>query len=271
MKRKIILLCPLFLLLIAAGNYMSKEEAKDFALKYYSNVEKTINTGKIPTSTEEFIKMFGCNAEGKPVHSAIEFPNPLFLIDNSGDWFQVSRAESIFEDIAEFKQNHKNVTFDKRCVDYDYCIPPEMGKNEDERTFAWIHIRTEWTVNGKKSVIDDTVYVDLRYKNISRICNRIIPLGKSQDGSLEDMKATALFLYNSKRYDEAANLYYQITQKYPEDAEAWYSYGVMWFYDQGMGRKHSNKECFNAAYYCFKKSNLPKANRAISKITDGRE
>lgn len=271
MKQKLLFLTPLILFLVAMTSYMSLDDARDFASGYYSNIEKTVNTGKIPTSSDEFIKMFGCNAEGKPIHSAQEFPNPMFLIDDSEDWDKQARPETIFEDIAEFKHNHKDVTFHKICIDYDYCIPPTMEKNKEDITHARIIYLTEWIVNRNNIKVYDTVYVDLRYKNISRICNKIIPLGESSEETLEEMLAKATFLYSNKRYNEAANLYYQITQKYPENGEAWYRYGVMWRRDQGLGRKHKEKECKDMAYFCWKKSNLPEAKRQISKLTDGRE
>lgn len=273
MKQNLLFLTPLILFLVAMTSYMSLDDAKDFVLEYYSNIEKTVNTGKIPIATDAdaYIKMFGCDAEGNPISSAKEFPNPMFLIDDSEDRDKQARLETIFDDIAEFKHNHKDVTFHQTCVDYDYCRPPEMKKNEDAPTHAIIIYLTEWIVNSNKIKVYDTVYVDLRYKNISRICNKIIPLGESSEETLEDMLAKATFLYSNKRYNEASNLYYQITQKYPENGEAWYRYGVMWFKDQGMGRKHTSDECNNAAYYCWKKSDLPEAKRQISKLTDGRE
>lgn len=286
MKQKIIFLCPLFLLLFAAGKYMSKEEAKDFASRYYSNIEKTLNTGKIPTSTDEFIMMFGCAANGNPIHEAQKFPNPMFLVDNSGGWCKQAIPETIFGDIAVFKHNHNDVTFHKTCVDYDYCKHPEMIKNEDNHTYAWIHFRTEWTINGGKRVIDDTVYVELRYNYISRICNKLSPLESSPEETLEDMSFKAAGLYTRASqldkwyrfgrrreaipfYNEAFELYKKIEEKDPNNA--YYHLGVMYFKGQGNGKNMSKKQRRQKAYECWKKSDLKKARRAISYITDGRE
>lgn len=272
MIRMLFALSSLFMFFAAAGGYMSLDEAKEFASRYYSNIEKTINTGKEPTSKEEYINMFGCDENGNPLYTAVNnYPNHLFLIDKNGVWEQRDYPETIFGDMAEFKHEHSDATFNYKCGAFNYCRPPELRKNEDDPTFAWILFRTEWTVNGRKTVIDDTVYVNLKDGYISRICNKIVPLANSAEETLEEMLAKATFLYSNKRYNEAANLYYQITQKYPENGEAWYRYGVMWRRDQGLGRKHKEKECKDMAYYCWKKSNLPEAKRQISKLTDGRE
>lgn len=270
MKQKLLFLTPLILFLVAMTSYMSLDDARDFASEYYSNIEKTVNTGKIPTSSDEFIKMFGCNAEGKPIHSAQEFPNPMFLIDDSEDWDKQARPETIFEDIAEFKHNHKDVTFHPTCVNYDYCRPPEMKKNEDDYTHARIIFLTEWAVNSKKIKVYDTVYVDLRYKNISRICNKIIPLRESSEETLEDMMAKAAGLYNNKNYKESATLYSKVLNKDPGNDDAWYYLGVMYFKGQGV-ENLSRKQRLQKAYDCWKKSDLKKARWAISYITDGRE
>lgn len=56
MTRMLFFLSPLLSLFAAAGGYMSLDDAKEFATRYYSNIEKTIRTGKEPTSKEEYIR-----------------------------------------------------------------------------------------------------------------------------------------------------------------------------------------------------------------------
>ena len=82
--------------------------------------------------------------------------------------------------------------------------------------------------------------------------------------------AKAAGLYNNKNYDAAAALYGKVLKKYPNNDDAWYYLGVMYFKGQGVG-KLSKKQRLQNAYDCWKKSNLKKAHRAISYITDGRE
>lgn len=270
MIQRLFILSPLFLLLFGVADYMSLNEAEEFASFYYFNIEKTVKTGKEPTSEDEYIKMFGCDSKGNPLYTdAHDYPNYLFLLDQNGEWEQRDTPETIFGDIAEF-QHTNNITVQCGRKNSNYCRPPELKKDEDEPTFAWIHFRTEWTVNGKKSIIDDTVYVNLRYKYISRICNQIIPLGESSEETLEDMMAKAAALYNNKNYKEAATLYSKVLNKYPGNDDAWYYLGVMYFKGQGVG-KPSKKQRLQKAYECWKKSDLKKARRAISYITDGRE
>lgn len=270
MIHKLFVIIPLPLLLFLASDFLTLDEAEEFASFYYSNIEKTVKTGKEPTSEDEYIKMFGCDPNGNPLYTdAHDYPNYLFWLDQNGEWKQRDTPETIFGDIAEFRHTN-NVTVQYSRKNSDYCRPPELRKNEDEPTFAWIHFRTEWTINGKKSVIDDTVYVNLRYKYISRICNKIIPLGESSEETLEDMMAKAAGLYNNKKYKEAATLYSKVLNKYPENADAWYYLGVMYFKGQGI-ENLLPKQRLQKAYECWKKSDLKKARRAISYITDGRE
>ena len=271
MIRMLFALSSLFMFFAAAGGYMSLDEAKEFASRYYSNIEKTINTGKEPTSKEEYINMFGCDENGNPLYTAVNnYPNHLFLIDKKGEWEQGDYPESIFGDIAEFKHEHVDVTFNYKCAAFNYVRPPEMIKNEDDPFFARILFRTEWMVNGRKTVIDDTVYVNLKARNIPSICNTIVPLANISEETLEDMMAKATFLYNSKNYEAAAALYSKVLKKYPQNDDAWYYLGVMYFKGQGVG-KLSRKQRLQKAYECWKKSDLKKARRAISYITDGRE
>ena len=271
MTRMLFFLSPLLSLFAAAGGYMSLDDAKEFATRYYSNIEKTIRTGKEPTSKEEYIKMFGCDSKGNPIYTADNnYPNHLFLIDKNGEWEQRDYPETIFGDMAEFKHEHSDATFNYKCGAFNYCRPPELRKNEDDPTFARILFRTEWTVNGRKTVIDDTVYVNLKDGYISRICNKIVPLANSAEETLEDMMAKAAGLYNNKNYDAAAALYGKVLKKYPNNDDAWSYLGVMYFKGQGVG-KLSKKQRLQNAYDCWKKSDLKKACRAIAYITDGRE
>ena len=82
--------------------------------------------------------------------------------------------------------------------------------------------------------------------------------------------AKAAGLYNNKNYKEAAALYSKVLNKDPGNDDAWYYLGVMYFKGQG-GENLSKKQRLQKAYECWKKSDLKKARRAISYITDGRE
>ncbi len=273
MIRILFVLSPLLALFVAAGDYMSLEEAKEFASRYYSNIEKTVRTGKEPTSEEEYIKMFGRDKNGHAIYTAVnDYPNYVFLLSDDESVERGDSPESIFGDIAEFKANNKKLTFNFKCSKKNnYCRPPEMTKSEDKPQFAWFHFQTKWEINGGEPIIiDDTVFVDLKNRNISKICNKFCTLKDSPEVTLDGMMMKATALYSRKNYSEAASLYRKILKMSPGNDEAWYYLGVMYFKGQGVG-KLTKKQRLQNAYNCWKKSGLKKARRAISFITDGRE
>lgn len=267
---RLFVISSLLSLSFASGTYMSLDEAKEFATLYYSTIKKTLTTGKLP-STKDLIETVGRDSKGVPLYTDVkDFPNYIILLDKSLASEQRTTPETIFGEITDFKQEHRNATFDYKCRKFNYCSPPELVKNEEKPSFAWFIFSTEWFVDGKRTVIDDTVYVNLEYKYISRICNKIAPLNSSAEETLEEMLAKALGLYNNKKYDEAASLYQKILRKHPENGDTWYYLGVMYFKGQGVG-KLSKTQRLKKAYDCWKKSDSSKAHRAISYITDGRE
>ena len=71
-------------------------------------------------------------------------------------------------------------------------------------------------------------------------------------------------------YKQSFDLYKKALEMNPDDDDAWYNLGVLYFKNQGVG-KLSKKQRLQKAYDCWMKSDLKKACRAISYITDGRE
>jgi len=271
MINKILAISSFIFFLYADKEYMSLSEAKAFASRYYANIEKTVRTGKEPTSKKDYIEMFGCNANGFPLYSAVNsYPNYLFLLDNNEERSPCSDPETIFGEIASY-QECNNITFNYRCSATKYCRPPELKKDEDAPQFAQIHFRTKWRINGGKNIIiDDTVYVNLVHKYISQISNKIAPMKVSSIESLEEMMSAAIVLYSNGKHSDAYEMYHKIVKKYPNNNDAWYALGVMYFKGQGVGIL-SKKQRLQMAYKCWSKSDLKKARRAISFITDGRE
>lgn len=265
------LLLSVLLFLPLADDNMSLDEAKEFVGKYYSNIQKTVITGKEPASVDDYISMFGSDKNNNPIYSAIHnYPNYMYALDNDGERLRHDCPESIFGELADYRNSHSDMFVTCECSGIKYCVPPELSKDEESPQFACILYQTKWTIAGKTIVIDDTVYVDLKHKNIPRICNRISPLVLGQEMTVDDMLVMAIALYDNKKYSEAADLYRQIIQIEPSNAEAWYALGVMYFKGQGVG-KLSGRNRLHKAYDCWKMSSLPKARRAISYITDGRE
>ena len=256
---------------IIAGNpYMSKDEAETFVGNgIYKRISKTINDDKKNLLTEkDYIEMFGRDIYGRPLYLATPYPNDIYILDgNKGDK-SATPEFNVFE-IVDFVNQH-NVYFKFDVWGSDYIKQPELKKNEDEPHFANVYVRKEWIVDGETIVICDTVMVNLKDKSIPVICNGIMSLQDLPEGTLEGMMAKAAGLYNNGRYEEAAALYKKILKDYPDDNDAWYNLGVMYFKNQGVGNL-SRKQRLQMAYDCWKKSNLKKACRAISYITDGRE
>lgn len=86
--------------------------------------------------------------------------------------------------------------------------------------------------------------------------------------SVEDMLLMAAELYSQKKYDEAFALYQKIAEEHPDNGEAWYHLGIMYFKNEGVSL--SRKQRTEKAIECLKKSDTEKARRMILYISDGR-
>ena len=268
MKRQVLLLCIICPFLIAAST-PNLQNAKEMAYKVYSKIDKTVDDRVEKLSREDYIGMYGLDRNGTPVYLSARYANDLYLL-NGEKGEKTLKPEIYFGDIEEFVNDNIGVEFKFEIASVDFIRPPELKKNEDDPEFANVLVKKERMVGGKTYRINDSVCVNILYNNIASIYNEFAPLQDTPEDNLDGMLAKAAVLYNNKLYDEAAALYNRILQKYPNSDDAWYYLGVMYFKMQGVG-KLSQKQRLKSAYDCWKNSNLKKARRAISYITDGRE
>ena len=273
MIRRLLISSSLLLFLSSSDDCMNLNEAQEFASRYYNSIENIVKTGKGPTSEDEYIRMFGRDSKGNPLYTdANKYPNYLYLIDKGGDWEQNGTPETILGDIEEFIHSHRIGYFKYRPMKPDYCWPPQLTRKGEKPTFAMCPICTEWKVNNERIVIDDTVFVNLKDKNISRICNKILPLVRSSENTLEDMLAKAEMLYSTGDYKKAEALYLKVLEKYPDNDDALYYLGVMYLLgDVNGGKRLSTEARMNIAYKYFKKSHHKQAKRGLHIVTHGRE
>lgn len=271
MIQKLLALLVLSPLLILGGDYMSKEDAESFVEKgLYKKIEKTVNVDKENRlGSEDYIDMYGRDNNNFPLYRAnVNYANDIYILNGGNSSIKFGTPDYNMRQIVDFVKQH-NVSFKFDVFGSGY-TSPKLQKNESEQQFADVYVRKEWTVDGKTTVIFDTVTVNLKNRSIPVIRNGIMSLQDISEGTLESMMAKAAGLYNTGKYDEAATLYKKILKEYPDDDDAWYNLGVLYFKNQGVG-KLSKKQRLQNAYDCWKKSDLKKARRAISYITDGRE
>lgn len=268
MKRIVILLSFLCPILIAASIPVL-DDARVMANRIYSKIDKTVEDKIEKLTREDYITMYGMDRNGRPVYGAIKYANDITLLNGgNGDTFLL--PESYFGEIEDYVNSKGTVDFKYSIANVEYIKQPELRKNEDDPVFAEVFVKKEWIVDGKTYNISDRVTVNLKYKNVASIYNEFISLEDCPEETLDGMLAKAAGLYNSSRYNDAATLYQKIVQTYPDNDDAWYYLGVMYFKMQGVGQL-SKKQRLQKAYDCWKHSNLKKARRAISYVTDGRE
>lgn len=246
---------------------MSMDEVQSMVESIYSNIGQTVEERCEKLEIEDYINMYGRAKDGSPIYDTKQYPNDLYFISRIGD--EYCTPPTFFGDIGEFATEN-NVHFKSVVSKPHYNSEPEMTKNEDSPKFAYVSVQKTWIVNGKSYRIDDEVQISLEYRCIASISSNYAPLEKLPEVTEDDMMAKAARLYGKAQYNEAAALYAKIVSQYPNNDDAWYSLGVMYFKMQGVG-KLSNKQRLQKAYDCWKHSNLKKARRAISYITDGRE
>ena len=264
----------LFLLLLSSfflvgATMLTMEEARNMANRIYSVIDKTVVEKMECLTREDYIEMYGCDRNGKPVYTVKKYPNDLFLI-NGGVGKKALEPQEYFGEIEEYVNNN-NVVFRYEITGVRPHPQAEMRKNEDSPKFADVFIRKEWIIGGKQSfIINDCLEIDLSLQCVSNITNEFVSLQDITIDTMDEMMAVASKYYSQERYEEAASLYIRVTEKYPNNDDAWYYLGVMYFKMQGVGHL-SKKQRLQKAYDCWKHSNLNKARRAISYITDGRE
>lgn len=269
MKFKLLALLLASYFFVAPDSYMSKEEAEDFVRNgIYKSIEKTVNVDKKNLLEEQnYIEMYGRDNNGRPLYLANPYPNDIYILEgNKGDK-SATPEFNIFEIVDFVDQHNVRFKFDVRGSNY---TGPKLKKNESEQQFADVYVRKEWTVDGKTIVIFDTVTVNLKDRSIPVIHNGIMTLKDIPEETLDGMMAKAAGLYSNDKYKEAIALYQKVLKDNPNDGDAWYNLGVLYFKNQGVGNL-SRKQRLQKAYECWKKSDLKKACRAISYITDGRE
>lgn len=267
---------------------MSKEDAESFVENgLYKTIYRMVNVDNdIRLGEEEYIEMFGRSLDNKSLHNDYRaYTNDIYILDGANNRFKVGTPAYNMSQIIGFVKQH-NVSFWCQVSGSDY-YGPSLKKNEGERPLAYVYVQKKWTVDGKTTMIYDTVSVDLQNRSIAGIRNGIISLQDLPEEILDGMMAKAAGWYDracrldkwwrfSKRkeakpyYNKAFVLYEKALKEDPNNDDAWYSLGVMYYKNQGVGNL-SRKQRLQMAYDCWKKSNLKKACRAISFITDGRE
>lgn len=268
MKKVVFVLCLLCPIVFIAAVDPILEDAKEMASRIYSKIDKIVDDKVEKLTRDDYTTMYGRDKNGSPIFTAKKYANDLFLL-NGGNGDKNVWPETYFGEIEEFVNNN-DVDFKFEITDVKFCKQPEMRKNEDDPLFANVFVKKEWIVDGKSYRINDVVQINLKQKNVANIYNEFVSLQDCPEESLDDMLAKAAGLYNNKDYTEAAALYNKILKEYPDNDDAWYNLGVMYFKKQGVGEL-SKKQRLQKAYDCWKKSDLKKARRAISYITDGRE
>lgn len=242
--------------------------ARSMADAIFSRIAKTVEERVEKLTREDYTRLYGLNKEGKPIYPVVDQANDLVhLTGGYGD--KTLWPEEYFGEINDFVNSNENVEFNYDIVGVSIIKQPKLEKDEKSE-YAEVLVKTEWIFGGKIYGIIDKVHVNVEQRNVPYIYNEFMSLRDVPTETIEGMLAKATAFYNNKEYDEAAALYNQITQKYPDNDDAWYFLGVMYFKMQGVG-KLSQKQRLQKAYDCWKHSNLKKARRAISYITDGRE
>ena len=290
MIQKLLALFVLSPLLILGGDYMSKEDAESFVENgIYKRIKKTVNVDKEQRlGSEDFIDMYGRDNNNLPLYRAnFNYANDIYILNGGKGGVKAGTPDYNIRQIVDFvKQHNGNVSFEFSICGSGF-TGPKLQKNEREQQFADVYVRKEWTVDGITTVIFDTVTVNLRNRSVPIIRNGIMSLNDISEETLEGMMAKAAGWYDcacrldkwwsfSKRkeaksyYNKAFVLYEKVLKEDQYNGDAWYNLGVMYFKNQGVGNL-SRKQRLQKAYDCWKKSNLKKACRAISYITDGRE
>lgn len=267
MKSNIVFLLPLCIILNASTTVL--DDAKIMADRIYSKIDETVETKVERLTREDYTSMYGKDRNGRPIYTAAKFPNDLVFF-NGGSGETLLWPESYFGEIEEFVNSCESVDFKYSLASVEYIKQPELRKNEDEPDFASVFVTKEWIVSGKTYNINDNVIINLKYNNIANIHNDFISLEDCSEETLDGMLAKAAGLYSKADYNAAATLYQKIVKLYPNNDDAWYYLGVMYFKMEGVG-KLTQKQRLQKAYDCWKNSNQKKARRAISYITDGRE
>lgn len=258
------LLCPI---LIAAIEPALKD-AKNMADMIYSKIYETVRDKEEHNSLKDYTNMYGLTSDGKLMYEFKYYPNDIYLL--SGNEGKKSLTpDSYFREIEDFV-GENDVSFSYDVMRTEFCKQQELRKNEDYPKFAKVTVKKEWVVNGKTYIIIDEVQINLTDNNVSNITNEFVSIEDCNEETLDDMLAKAALFYDKADYSKAVALYEKILEKYPDNDDAWYNLGVMYFKMQGVG-KLSKKQRLDNAYICWKHSNLKKASRAISYITDGRE
>lgn len=265
MKRVIFVICLLSPIFIAAVNPIL-EDAKTMAKRIYSKIDIVVDEKVEKLTKNDYATMYGRDKNGSPIYTAKKYANDLFLLKGMmGD--KSVCPETYFGEIEEFV-NSNNVDFKYEITGAKFCVKPEL--KEEDPMFANVFVKKEWMVDGKTYRINDIVQIDLVQKCVVNIYNEFMSLQDCPEETVDDMLAKAAGLYNNRDYVAAAALYNKILKDYPNNDEAWYDLGVMYFKNQGVGSL-SRQQRLQKAYDCWKNSNLKKACRAISYITDGRE
>lgn len=275
MKTTLTILIVSIVICVNAQSNLTLSEAKGIANTYYGAFQQMAKhpVGDIQIQSEfSLLDALGKDDNGNQISTGFRIPNDLVkVVENSmADEEPVLITNYIgnFLQIAE----EKKMDFAYKVLSNEYHHAPEMVKNEDAPTFVSVVVeKTIKASNHPALQFEETMFLNARNKSVSLIKNKFRPNSlHTETVSMEELLAEAQNMYSNKRYEDAYRLYQKVLEKNPTNDEVWYYVGVMYYKKQGVGNL-SKKQRLQKAYECWKKSDLKKARRAISFITDGRE
>ena len=274
--RKILILFIISIVTCAkAQSNLTLLEAKGVANTYYGAFEQMAKhpIGEIQIQSEfSLLDVLGTDANGNQISSGFRVPNDLVKVVECS----ITDEEPVL--ITNYIGDFLKIA-EEREMDYAYKIlstefhqAPEMVKNEDAPTFVSVVVEKTIKASTHPALqFEETMFLNTRNKSVSLIKNRYLPpVINVGNVTTEELLAEAQNMYSNKQYEEAFRLYQKVLEKNSKNDEVWYYVGVMYYKNQGVG-KLSKKQRLQKAYECWKKSDLKKARRAISFITDGRE
>lgn len=275
MKKTLILFIITIVTCANAQTNLTLSEAKGIANTYYGAFQQMAKhpVGEIQIQSEfRLLDALGKDDNGNQISSGFRIPNDLAkVVENS-----MSDEEPVLitNYIGDFLQiaEEKEMDFAYKVLSNEYHQAPEMVKNEDAPTFVSVVVEKTIKASDHPALqFEETMFLNTKNKSVSLIKNKYRPpVLNAGNVTTEELLAEAQNMYSNKRYEEAFKLYQKILEKSPKNDEVWYYVGVMYYKKQGVGNL-SKKQRLQKAYECWKKSDLKKARRAISFITDGRE
>lgn len=277
MKQALLILVFSVVTYAHAQSYLTLSDAQGIANTYYGSLQEMAKhpVGEIQIQNESrLLNVLGVDENG--VSISLDFRVPNDLIEVGGGQSKDHKTIPITNYIGRFSRiaEDKSLDFSHKVLSYAYEESPDIKKSNVIQPFVKVVVQKTIKVSNYPTLqINDTMFLNTRNKSVSLITNKYRRFNIHEAGasmSVEELLAQAQNMYSNKRYGEAFKLYQKVLEKNPKHDDAWYYLGVLYYKNQGVGNL-SRKQRLQKAYECWKQSNLKKACRAISFITDGRE